>query len=73
MGFSPETSVVVEDSLFGVQAARAAGMRVLGFARDVEPTVLLDAGAQVFHKMEELPELIAAMYGKGASGRVGLG
>ena len=73
MGFSPETSVVVEDSLFGVQAARAAGMRVLGFARDTEPTVLLDAGARVFHKMEELPELIAAMHGQETAGRVGLG
>ena len=31
MGVSPERAVVVEDSLPGVQAGVAAGMRVIGF------------------------------------------
>ena len=31
MGFAPSATVVVEDSVHGVQAARSAGMRVIGF------------------------------------------
>lgn len=31
MGFAPSSTVVIEDSIHGVQAARAAGMHVIGF------------------------------------------
>ncbi|MDD9876974.1 MAG: HAD family hydrolase [Magnetovibrio sp.] len=64
MGARPAECAVVEDSRAGVEAGRAAGMRVLGFSggghcgpdhdRD-----LIDAGADaVFGAMTELPGLI---------------
>src|SRR5258707_3980615 len=62
LGAQPSNCVVVEDSLFGVQAAVAAGMRVLGYCNASEPAelALLEAsGAQVFHRMRELPALLA--------------
>ncbi len=44
--------VVVEDSPFGVTAARAAGMRVLGYAATTPPDELAEADA-VFTAMAE--------------------
>ena len=50
--------MVVEDSRFGVQAARAAGMRVLGYAGGLTPAEWLEReGAIVFTDMRDLPEL----------------
>jgi len=60
MGFDPATTAVVEDSVPGVQAARAAGMRALAFAHDTDAGSLAAAGGEVFHEMAELPELLAA-------------
>lgn len=58
LGVSPERCVVVEDSRFGVQAARAAGMRVLGYAGGLTPADWLEReGAIVFTDMRDLPEL----------------
>lgn len=64
MGVTPQSCLVIEDSLPGVLAARAAGMTVLGFhgAGHCLPgheTHLLNAGAhRVFSHMRELPALI---------------
>jgi HAD superfamily hydrolase (TIGR01509 family) len=58
MGFEPASSVVMEDSVAGVQAGVAAGMRVLGYARGAEAQELRAAGAEPFGAMERLPELL---------------
>lgn len=61
LGVRPDRCLVVEDSISGVRAARAAGMRVLGFADgDQEAAEDLSAGgAVVYHHMSELPGLVA--------------
>jgi len=57
MGVVPERCVVVEDAEVGVQAARAAGMAVLGFAART-PADRLAGADYVFSKMAELPGLL---------------
>jgi HAD superfamily hydrolase (TIGR01509 family) len=58
LGVAPADCVVVEDSISGAKAARAAGMRCLGFAEHDAGTGLAEVGAQVFHKMADLPGLL---------------
>ena len=60
MGFDPASTAVVEDSVPGVQAARAAGMRALAFAGDggSGAGALGDAGGEVFDDMARLPGLL---------------
>jgi len=59
MGCAPAGCVVVEDSRAGVQAARAAGMRVLAFAGGLTPRELLDGpDTLVFADMRQLPGLL---------------
>ncbi|MVA24620.1 HAD family phosphatase [Agrobacterium vitis] len=63
----PQNCVVVEDSVHGIHAARAAGMRVVGFtgASHTYPSHadrLTEAGAEtVIARMMDLPAVIAAM------------
>jgi beta-phosphoglucomutase-like phosphatase (HAD superfamily) len=61
MGFEPHRCVVIEDGVLGVQAARRAGMPVLGYAPEDGAERLASAGAQVFGAMDELPELLASL------------
>jgi HAD superfamily hydrolase (TIGR01509 family) len=59
MAAKPAGCVVVEDSRPGVEAARAAGMRVLAFAGGLSPAELLDGpNTTVFADMRELPRLL---------------
>jgi HAD superfamily hydrolase (TIGR01509 family) len=58
MGASPRACIVVEDSPPGVAAARAAGMRALGYAGRENAGRLAAAGALVFDDMRELPGLV---------------
>jgi beta-phosphoglucomutase-like phosphatase (HAD superfamily) len=67
MGAAPESRIVVEDSVPGVTAARAAGMTALGFCGgghclDGHGTALRAAGATtVFATMAELGAYLGAM------------
>ena len=67
MGVDPSRCVVVEDSTHGVTAARAAGMRVIGFTGashtySSHADKLTDAGAEtVVSRMRDLPATIEAM------------
>lgn len=60
MGHAPDTCVVVEDSVAGVTAARAAGMRALAYCGDpeAERDGLRAAGGELFDDMRDLARLI---------------
>ena len=59
MGASPARTAVVEDSVNGVLAGRAAGMTVLGYVDLTPPAKLVEAGAtRTFTQMRELPTLL---------------
>jgi HAD superfamily hydrolase (TIGR01509 family) len=58
MDAEPAACVVVEDTASGVRAAVAAGMRVLGYAKDSDEAALRGAGAQLFYSLYELPDLL---------------
>ena len=59
MGVDPAACVVVEDSRYGVLAARAAGMDVLAYAGGLTPAdVLAGPRTVVFDDMRSLPELL---------------
>jgi HAD superfamily hydrolase (TIGR01509 family) len=60
MNEQPFDCVVVEDSVPGVQAAKSAGMRVLGYAAapHADRDAMGAAGAFLFNDMKQLPELV---------------
>ncbi len=62
MGVDPATCAVVEDSRYGVEAARAAGMLALGFAGGLTAAEhLRGPGTLVFSDMRELPRLLVRL------------
>jgi HAD superfamily hydrolase (TIGR01509 family) len=62
MDVSPEACAVVEDSQYGVRAARAAGMEAFGYAGSVTPARMLEGpGTTVFGDMRELPGLLRTL------------
>ncbi len=58
LGVPAAGCVVVEDSLSGLLAGIAAGMRCYGFSPDSDGAALAAAGAVVFHRMADLPGLL---------------
>ena len=61
MGVHPADCAVVEDSRYGIEAARAAGMRAFGYAGGLTPRHWLEGrGTVVFQDMRELPRLLGA-------------
>jgi HAD superfamily hydrolase (TIGR01509 family) len=68
MGVARAHCVVVEDSRAGVEAARAAGMRVLAFVGGLSPAKLLDGPNTIlFEDMRELPALLDRLQASPAS------
>ena len=59
LGADPARCAVVEDSVFGLQAARAAGMTAFGYGGGVTPAERLEGPATtVFTDMRDLPALL---------------
>lgn len=58
MGFKPEDCVVIEDSLTGIQAAKAGGFDVFGFTAHDYNNELEAEATTTFNSMEKLMELI---------------
>ena len=58
MGAAPARCAVIEDTLVGVEAGRAAGMSVFGYASTTDATRLAEAGAIPFADMGDLVELL---------------
>ena len=60
MGVEPGRCAVIEDSAYGVQAARAAGMPVFGYRGGLTPASrLAGTGTTLFDDMRDLPKLLA--------------
>ncbi len=61
-GVAPADCVVVEDSRSGVEAARAAGMRSLGYCGGITPSAWLEGpGTTIFDDMGRVPALLESM------------
>ena len=58
LGVDPAACVVVDDSPSGCLAGVAGGIRTLGFAEHDDGARLAAVGAEVFHRMRDLPGLI---------------
>ena len=58
MGYAPEACVVVEDTIFGVRAGVAAGMKVICYQPEPAHAYEVPEGVVVIKSMAELPALL---------------
>jgi len=58
MKVSREECVIIEDSIPGITAAVRAGIRVLGLVKMTSKKEIVEAGAEPFTNMRELPRLL---------------
>lgn len=66
MAVAEEACIVIEDSLPGIEAAKAAGMRVFGFSGgghggEILAMLQREAGAIALTKMTDLPSFVTAL------------
>jgi len=58
MGFLPKECAVVEDSVFGIQAAKSGGFDVFGLVNEHNKEILEQEGVTIFYRMNELDQLL---------------
>lgn len=61
MGHPAARCIVVEDSRAGIEAAVAAGMRVVGYRSDMTPAGWLDDASAVIDDMADLPSVVSRL------------
>ena len=60
MGYRPDECIVIEDSLAGIQAAKAGGFDVLGFLDNPDVNFLASENVRTFSDMAILNEIITS-------------
>lgn len=58
MGFKPNECVVIEDSIYGVTAAKAGGFDVFAYVNDPNENAFVNTDVEVFYDMNHLDELL---------------
>jgi HAD superfamily hydrolase (TIGR01509 family) len=59
MGYEPARCVVVEDTMIGVEAALAAGMRAIAYAPDGDRDLFSATGVETVGALDDVPKLLA--------------
>lgn len=65
MGFFPEDCIVVEDSVYGVQAAIAGGFDVLIYANEDKRKNFNFNNPFYFDQMEQLNDILSSQFSEG--------